>query len=300
MTTSYKQAFFATWLGIGVNLLCAILKLAGGIIGQSTALIADGLESLSDIGSSLVLLIALQIARRPADPNHPYGHGRAESLGSVVVAMTLIAVAILIIWNATTQLIRGEYTVPTGIALWIAVFSIIAKETLYQYKARLARRIKSSALMADAWHHRSDALSSVATLAAIGIAMYWGGQIAWIDPAAAILIGVIIAAIGVKGFFATAGELMDEQNTPELVARIRELSSSEKGVLDVEKIRVRKSGLTYHVDLHLEVAPEMPVIESHDLGHRVQRKLIRELDGVTAVLVHIEPHRPGHQPIEQF
>ncbi len=300
ITTSYKQAFFATWVGIVVNLFISVLKLIGGIIGQSSALIADGLESLSDIGTSLVLLVALKIAQRPADPNHPYGHGKAESLGSVVVAMTLIIVAVLIIWNGIGQLITKNYRVPTDIALWIAIISIIGKETLYQYKSRLARRINSSSLLADAWHHRSDAFSSIATVAAIAAAMYWGESFAWIDPAAAILIGLIIAFIGVKTFITTSSELMDEQGSPELIDRIRQISSEENGVLAVEKIRVRKSGVTYQIDLHLEVAPEMPVIESHAIGHQVQRKLVAQLDGVTSVLVHVEPFRPGHQSMEPF
>ena len=300
ITTSYKQAFFATWVGLLVNLLISVLKLTGGVIGHSSALIADGLESLSDIGSSLVLLVALKIAQRPADPNHPYGHGKAESLGSVLVAMTLMIVSIMIIWSGIHQIISKDYSVPSFIALWIAVVSIIAKEALYQYKARLARRINSSSLMAEAWHHRSDAISSLATVAAIGAAMYWGQQFAWIDPVAAILIGLIIAFIGVKTFISTAGELMDEQASPVLIERIRAIASTEKGVLAVEKIRVRKSGVTYQIDLHLEVAPEMPVIESHDIGHLVQRNLVKQLDGVTSVLVHVEPFRPGHQPVELF
>lgn len=300
MTSSYQKAFFATWLGIGLNLLISLLKLAGGIIGQSSALIADGLESLSDIGTSLVLLVALRIAQRPADINHPYGHGKAESLGAVVVAMTLITVGLLIIWNASGQLITKNYAVPSAIALWIAGVSIVAKEGLYQYKAHVARRIQSRSLLADAWHHRTDALSSIATVAAIGAVMYWGEPYAWIDPATAILIGLIIVFIGLKTFIQTSSELMDEQAPTELIQKIRSLSAEEKGVLAVEKIRVRKSGVTYQIDLHLEVAPEMPVTESHEIGHQVQRKLVAQLEGVTSVLVHVEPYRPGHQPLELY
>lgn len=299
-TPPYRLALRATWLGIFVNAILGATKLFAGVFGGSTALIADALETLSDIGTSIVLIIALKIAQKPADANHPYGHGKAESLGSVLVAMSLITVAVLIIIGASRQLFYEDFKVPSMIALWAAILSIGAKEALYQYKVRLARKLNSSSLLADAWNHRADALSSIATVAAISIIMIGGQKWAWVDPLVAILVGLIIAYMGIKTFLETSKELMDEQQTPEFIEMIKETAASQKGILKVEKIRVRKSGLTYFIELHLEVDPLMPVVESHQLGHDVQDLLMKKMEGIGGVLVHIEPYRPGHLPVQEF
>ncbi|MDX2227674.1 MAG: cation diffusion facilitator family transporter [Verrucomicrobiae bacterium] len=290
---SYREAVFASWLGIAVNALLALLKLAAGILGQSLALIADALESFSDIGTSLVIIAALNIARKPADENHPYGHGKAEALGSVVVSTTLLAIAVAILWNACATLISGRFETPSPVALWAALVSILVKEGLYQYKNRLASRLQSAALRTEAWHHRSDALSSLLTVVAILLAMQGGPGWAWADPVGAILVALMIGYIGIRQFLTTSADLMDEQPNTDLITRIRRTAALEPGALGVEKVLVRKSGLWFIVDLHLEVDPLMPTIDSHRLGHRVQKRLIESLPEVGNVLVHIEPH-PTH------
>lgn len=291
-TLHYDQAVFATVLGIIINALLAVYKLFAGVLGHSLALIADALESFSDIGTSLVIVFALKIARQPPDQNHPYGHGKAEAIGSIVVSTTLVAIAVTIGWNAVSSFHEGVLAPPTAVALWASLVSIIVKEGLYQYKVRLGKRIGSDALITEAWHHRSDALSSIATLAGIAGAYFGGKNWLWLDPAAALLVAFTIAYIGIKLFVDTSRDLMDEQLPPHLLEKIRTVAISTSGVCDIEKIHARKSGLDYLVEIHVCVDPAMTVYDSHALGHEVQKKLFAEVERISNVIVHIEPH--GH------
>jgi cation diffusion facilitator family transporter len=293
MHTEYRKAKFATWVGIGGNILLALIKMIFGVLGNSTALLADGVHSLSDIGSSLVVLYGLNIASRPKDKDHPYGHGKAESLAARSVAGLLIILAGLIAYQALRRLFNIELLQPPArITLGVAFFSYLIKEWMFRYKFKLAKKLVSSSLLADAWHHRSDAWSSVVVLLGIGGAIIAGPRWRLLDPLAAIVVALIIGVIGINIFRKTTGELMDESASERLIKRLRNLTENTPGVLGVEKIYARKSGLDFLVDIHLEVDKNLSVENAHRIATNVKNKINQKIPQVSSVLVHIEPFYP--------
>jgi len=292
--TGYRIATRATWVGIFVNLGLGLFKIFAGLAGSSWAVVADGIESLCDIVGSLGAMVGLIIAQRGPDKTHPYGHGKAEVLAARFVAFVLLTVGVLILFQAGHRLfVYHGISSPTKIALIAAFVSIVVKEGLYQYKAFLSRKTKSSVLLAEAWHHRSDAISSIPVLLGVAGAMFLGETMRWLDPAAEGIVGVIIVWIAMRMFYTTLGELMDASAPPEVIDNIRQLASAVPGVLGVEKIHCRKAGLNYLCDIHVEVDPKMPVDRAHDIARAVQDRLVKDGDNILQALVHIEPFYPG-------
>jgi cation diffusion facilitator family transporter len=294
-TEGYRIATRATWVGLGTNFLLGTFKLAAGILGNSWAVIADGIHTVSDMLSSLGAMVGLMIARRAPDKTHPYGHGKAEVLAARFVALVLLVVGALILLEAGNRLFNPRKIIqpPGQIALWAALVSIIVKEALYQYKAYVARKTGSSVLRAEAWHHRSDAISSIPVLLGVAGAIFLGEKMHWLDPVAAALVGVIILSIAVRMSTSTLGQLMDASAPREVIDNIRQLASTVPGVLGVEKIHCRKAGLDYLCDIHVEVDPKMPVDRAHEIARAVQDRLVRDGDNILQALVHIEPFYPG-------
>jgi cation diffusion facilitator family transporter len=265
-----------------------------GISGHSIALVADAVHTLSDAFTSGAVWLGLKVARRPADETHPYGHGKAEPIAGKAVAIALFIVGAGIAYRSVDGIVlhavgKGELTAPSALTLYAALLSIFVKELLYQYQIRVARKIDSVALMADAWHHRSDALSSVAVSVGIAAAALGGPRWHWADEAAALVVAVFIIWVAWDLFKRSAAGLMDTLAPREVEDEIRSAALSVEGVLAVEKTFARRSGLDILVDIHVEVDPQMTVEMGHEIATAVTKRLTETIPQVTHALVHIEP-----------
>lgn len=284
----YARAEQGALIGLVANFLLAAAKLAGGIFGHSFALLADAVNSLGDTITSLVVLGALRIAQRPPDAEHPYGHSRIEAAAGAGVSVVLLSSAGAIAWEAIQRL-GSDHPIPSGWTLWVAGGTVILKESLYQYKSRLGRKAGSRALLANAWDHRSDALAALAVLVGLAAVRFGGERYQDADELAAIVVVAVILWGGVKLLKGTVHELMDAQAEPAYVERVRRAAHAVSQVHGVEKLFVRKTGLEYLVDIHIEVEPELTVREGHRVGHDVKDRLLDEFPEIKEVLVHLEP-----------
>lgn len=285
-------------LGLVINLALGVVKLVGGIVGSSFALISDAVNSLGDVFMSLVVLFALRVAQRPPDAEHPYGHTRAEAIAGSNVALLVIVSALLVGWEAI-QRISVPHDLPPLWTLWIAAGNVLIKEALYRYNLRVGERTKSSVVIAGAWDHRSDALCSLAVFIGLGV-VRWGGP-DWIgaDEVAALVVVAVIIWSGAQLFRRSASELMDVQADEEFVQQVREAAESVADVRAVETLWVRKSGLEYFADIHIEVDQRLTVAQGHLIGHRVKDHLLAEFPTLRDVLVHLEPYPHLHEPPEE-
>jgi cation diffusion facilitator family transporter len=279
-------------VGLAVNFALAATKLMAGLIGNSYALVADAIESMTDIVGSVVIWGGLHIGAKPADPEHPYGHGKAEALAAFIVAAMIGAAGLGIAVKAAYEIITPSRQ-PETFTLAVLIVVIIVKEVMYRIVRRAAHDLGSGAVHVDAWHHRSDAITSAAAFVGITVAVVGGEPYAWADPAAALIASGVIIYNAVILFRRPLAELMDEEPT-ELVCRVRTIAEGVPGVACVEKLTARKSGMRYWVDMHLQVDPEMSVREAHAISHHVKDIVREQLPTVADVLVHIEPDgRPG-------
>ncbi len=293
----YREAGAAALVGLAANVALAAIKLTAGILGSSFALVADGVNSIGDAFNSAVVLYALRVAQKPPDEEHPYGHTRAEAIAASNLAVLLMVTACGLAWEAVTRL--GErLDTPPGWILWIAAGNVVLKESLCWYKLRVGRRTGSAAVIAGAWDHRSDALCSLAVLVGLTAIRLGGPQFLWADVAAALVVAAAVFFSAVRLFRSSASELMDVQANPELVADVRRTAEEMPGVLGVEQLRLRKSGLEYFADMHIEVDPRITVEEGHRLGHRVKDELLHRVAALRHVLVHLEPHPHSHDENE--
>lgn len=282
-----RQINRVTFWGVLVNVLLSAAKLIGGVIGQSQALIADGLHSLSDLASDAMVLVAAHHAGEEADEEHPYGHARFETIATMALATLLGAVGVGIAYDAISRLIADEpATVPALFTLWIAALSILSKEALYHYTRIVGNRIRSQLLLANAWHHRSDAVSSIVVF--IGIA---GTQFNMpkLDAYAAIVVAIMIIKIGVELGYNSIQELADKGLDPEKIEKIRNVILAHEDVLHLHMLRSRKMGHYALVDVHIEVAPRLSVSEGHHISEKVEKALIDRFDEINDVTVHIDP-----------
>lgn len=291
METSVEQRHQAinrvTLWGVFVNLLLSVTKLAGGFFGQSQALIADGLHSLSDLASDAMVFIAAKHASEEADAEHPYGHARYETIATVALASLLIIVGLGIAYDAIVSLVTDEpIAKPDIFTLWIAALSIVSNEGLYHYTRLVGTRIRSNLLLANAWHHRSDAVSSIVVL--VGIA---GAQMDMpkLDAYAAIVVALMIVRIGFKLGYDSVQELVDASVEPELVDNIRQKILYHEGVRALHMLRTRRMGHQALVDVHILVAPRVSVSEGHHISETVEKMLIDSFDEINDVTVHIDP-----------
>ena len=270
------------------NLALAAVKFLAGIFGNSYALIADGIESTVDIFSSVLILFGLKYAERPADENHPYGHGKAEPLITFLVVVFLVISAFTIAWQAIVH-IQTPHELPAPWTLIILGGNIVWKEITYQVVMNRSKKLKSSSLKAEAWHHRSDAITSVAAFLGISIALFGGEGFEVADDYAA-LVACVFILYNCYGIFRPAlGEVMDENNFEELTEEIRVISLQVAGVEGTEKCYIRKAGMKYHVDLHAHVRGDISVTEGHHISHQLKDALIKKIPELGNVLIHIEP-----------
>jgi cation diffusion facilitator family transporter len=286
-----ERSLRVTFLGMLINAALAAGKIAAGVMGHSHALVADGVESAADFVSSLIVWRGVTVAAAPADEQHPYGHGKAEPLAAAVVATVLIAAAVMIVIGAIQDIVR-PHDVPAPFTLLVLVAVILIKEFLFRFVLKEGMDLESTVVSADAWHHRSDAITSLFAFVGISVALIGGEGYQTADDYAAILAGGVIAFNGWRVLRPAMDELMDIAPENAFLAMIREIAERTPGVVRVEKCFVRKTGYEYLVDMHIEVDPEMTVHRAHDIAHRVKDEIRHQVPSVRDVLVHIEPAHP--------
>jgi len=279
-------------VSMAVSALLATAKILVGLKANSTAVVSDGLESAGDLLSSGLVFFGLLIASKPPDEKHPYGHGRFETLSALIVGMMLVASGTLISFRSLERAREGQHT-PAAYAMWPLAASIVIKGGMSLTKRHYGRKIRSAALMADAWNDGVDILSGITALAAVAITLSDPVRLAAADHLGGAAVGVIVVLVGFRVVRDTTLQLMDTMPDPESLDQIRRVGRSVPGVLGVEKCFARKTGLKWHVDLHLEVDPEMSVYESHEIATQARERIRKEIDWVADVLVHVEPHLPA-------
>ena len=266
----------------------AVIKIVAGVSGHSTAVVADGLESAADVIASGFVLFGLTVAAKPADENHPYGHGRVETLTGLLIGLVLMLGGALISWNSI-RLVGQPREAMQPFVLWPLAISIAAKTGLATLKFRYGRKLQSDALTADAWNDATDTISAFAALIAVALTLRNSVRFAEADRYGGFAVGLIVISAGIRVVRETTMQLMDTMPAPRLIDQIRQAAFGVPGVRGVEKCFARKTGFKYHVDLHLEVDPDMTVRRSHQLAHEVQLHIRERLDWVADVLVHVEP-----------
>lgn len=283
----YQATRRVTLVGAVINLLLSIGKIVIGVIGGSPALVADGIHSLSDLLTDIMVVWAAKHGSKDADDDHPYGHGRIETVFTVALGVVLLLVAAGIVYDAISRLFHPErLTDPGVLALVMAGISVVSKEILYQYTLRVAKRIRSNLLKANAWHHRTDAISSIVVIVGIGGTM---AGLPYLDAIAAAVVGLMIAKIAWELGWHAVHELVDTALEAERVEAIRRVIQSVDGVNELHTLRTRRMGADALVDVHIQVDPLLSVSEGHHISERVRQKVVHEIDEVQDVLVHIDP-----------
>jgi cation diffusion facilitator family transporter len=276
--------------GLLTNAVLVLVKLVAGIVGNANALVADAVESSADIFSSMIVWTGLSIAERPADDNHPYGHGKAEPIAAAIVSLMLLAAAVGIAIMAVRE-IQRPHRLPEPFTLFVAAGVIFVKELLYRRVARVGRETGSTAVVADAWHHRSDAISSAAAFVGIAIALLGGRGWEAADDWAALVAALIIAVNGVRALKPAVAGLMDEAPDRTVREQAFDAASRVNGVRSVEKLNVRSSGSGYHIDLHVQADPSLSLEVAHEIGAKVKYAIREAIPRAVNVLVHMEPYR---------
>ena len=291
MASPYSRGKRVALVSMGICAFLAALKIIVGWLAGSTAVVADGVESAGDIVASSVVLFGLVLAARPPDADHPYGHGRLEIMTGGGVGFLLSATGIAICVRSLARLTEAGPP-PAAYAIWPLLVSIAFKGTLSPIKFRVGRKVRSSALVADAWNDLVDVLSGLAALAGLGLTLYDPRRFQAADHYGGFAVGLIVVFLGLRVIRDTTMQLMDTMPGPVLMDDIRRVALSVPGVMGVEKCFARNTGLKHHVDLHLEVDPSMTVRASHDIATEVRGRVVRELEWVADVLVHVEPYPP--------
>lgn len=285
------QVLRAGWVGLVCNLTLASFKAAAGVLGHSQAVLADAVHSLSDLATDIAVILGVRYWTRPADENHPHGHGRIETLVTVAIGLTLGAVAVGLGLRAIHGLRHGVAAPPSSIALAAALLSVVVKEALYRWTAAIGRRVRSSATVANAWHHRSDAMSSIPAAAAVGVALI-DPEWAVVDRVGAIVVCLLILQAAWRILRPAVDQLVDAAAPAADRRRIEQLALEVEGVEAAHALRTRYIGAALAVDLHVEVNGAMSVADGHEIAKAVRSKLIDEGPDVADALVQIEPQRP--------
>lgn len=290
LTTNQEKAVNTTYVSIAGNALLAIAKGIAGFFGNSYALIADAIESTTDVFSSILVLFGLKYANKPPDDNHPYGHGRAEPLITFIVVGFLVISASIIARESIVN-IRTDHTAPEFFTLPVLLVIVLIKEIFYRIVVRRGEETNSTALKADAWHHRSDAITSLLAFIGISIAIFMGKGYESADDWAALIASGFIIYNAYLIFRPALSEIMDEHLYDDLVEKVRNISRDVEGVVDTEKCHVRKAGITYHIDLHLIVDGDVSVRRGHAIAHNLKDVIQAEIPDVSDVLIHVEPDK---------
>lgn len=296
MSKRFKQAERATWIGIVANVALTVLKGIAGYVGGSRALIADAAHSASDVVSSIAVLVGIRAAQKPPDREHPYGHGKAESVAALVVAIILMIVGVEIIKDSLTVLFAATVNAPSSIAIIALLLSILTKEILFQYKYRLGKKLNSPALMAEGWHHRSDVFSSLAALLGVGGAMLGGYLgISWmiyLDPLFGIVVSLLVMRVGYQLARVSILVMLEQVVDEEHRQRYIHTASQVSGVQRIDELIARTHGHYVVVDIKLSVKPYLTVEEGHRIAKEVKALLQHTHAEIKQVLIHINPYKP--------
>ena len=290
MNSATRRSIRWAQAGLLINAVLVLVKLFAGIVGHANALVADAVESSADIFSSLIVWMGLSIAARPADEDHPYGHGKAEPLAAAVVSLMLLVAAVGISMLAIRE-IRTPHHLPAPFTLFVAAGVIIVKEILYRRVSRVGKDVGSTVVTADAWHHRADAISSLAAFIGISIALIGGRGWEGADDWAALVAAMVVAVNGVRTLRPAISGLMDEAPDRSVKERVLEAACSVDGVRNVENLKVRRSGLGFYADLHVQADPAISLEDAHEIAATVKYAILGAIPSVVGVLVHMEPHR---------
>jgi len=291
MTTAYQLARRIAVTGLAVSAFLAVLKISIGLAAGSAATVADGVESAADVFASGLLILGLTLAARPADHNHPYGHGRFEILTGLAIGFMLCLTGAAISYRSYLHI--GSFAgPPQAYAIWPLLISLAAKGVLSYYKLRVARRIQSGALAADGKNDFVDVISGFTALGAVALTLHDPARFANADPIGGVLVGGIVLFLGAQVMWETSQQLVDTMPSETRLAELRDIAMSVEGVRDVEKIHARKTGLRWHVDMHVHVNPLMTVRDSHIIAGTVKTLLRAKLNWIENVLVHVEPFEP--------
>jgi len=274
--------------GMLVNLIFAAAKILGGLFGHAYVLIADGIESALDVAGSFVIWGGLKFAARPPDETHPYGHGKAEPIAAVVVAFGVLAAAAGLAVQSVREILMPHHG-PAPFTLGILIVVIVVKEILFRYVSSIGRHVESTAVQTDAWHHRSDALTSAAAFIGISVALIGGSGWQSADDWAALFACAVIAANGIRLLRPAFYEIMDAAPRGQIIDVVHDSARAVQGVVEIEKLFIRKMGLSFYVDLHVKVNGAISVREGHQIAHAVKRAIQDSDQRIADVLVHIEP-----------
>jgi cation diffusion facilitator family transporter len=274
--------------GVTINIFLAAAKILAGLFGHAYVLIADGIESSLDVGGSIVIWGGLTVAARPPDATHPYGHGKAEPIAALVVAVGVLAAALGLAIQSVREIFLPHHA-PAPWTLVVLIVVVVVKECLYRYVIRFGQKMESTAVKTDAWHHRSDAITSIAAFVGISVALIGGEAWRSADDWAALFACAVIGANGYRLLRPALLEIMDTAPHGKFIKSIREVARSVPGVIEVEKCRARKMGLDFYIDLHVGVDGNMSVHEGHEIAHRVKSAIQQSDPRIADVLVHIEP-----------
>ncbi len=285
------QLKLVTWTGMLVNVLLSVFKILAGYFGRSQTILADGFHSLSDTVTDIAIIVGVKYWCAPPDATHPHGHQRIETIITQFIGLALAAVAVGISYRAIVTLHEMHSQPPKMIALVAGFVSIVSKEAIYQWTVFVGKKIRSSAVVANAWHHRSDALSSIPAVIAVGVARIFPSW-SFVDHVGAIIVSLFILQAAWKIVWPSLKELADTGASPELIKEIENIILSTRGVISVHKIRTRKIGHGYQVDLHIQVNGRITVVEGHNIAEETKINLIRKGSNLLDVIVHFEPKTP--------
>lgn len=294
-----RKAIQITYIGMTVNAILLAAKFAAGFLGNSQAMIADAVHTLSDFATDIAVLVGIRFSRKPKDDDHAYGHGKYETIAAAVVGLILFLVGLKIGWAAIHTLfdaIRGQsIQKPAQIAFWAAILSIISKEILYQKTVHVGRVIENDAVIANAWHHRSDALSSIGTACGIGAATFLGNEWTIMDPIAAIVVSFLLLKVSLDIVKQQIGGLTERSLSTDIHHEIEAMALSFPDISFPHNLRTRSVGKTVVIDLHVRVNPEMRVMDAHAVVSELEQKLRERFGDDTIANVHIEPLRPEYE-----
>jgi cation diffusion facilitator family transporter len=288
-----KEIYKVTLVGGAVNVILLLFKFVAGIVGHSAAMVADAVHSLSDFVTDVIVLVFVRISGKPEDKDHEYGHAKYETLAMTIIGVALLLVAVGIVYSGLTKIIawaQGEVLKAPGLmALWAALLSVVLKEAVYHYSMVEARKLNSQAVEANAWHHRSDALSSVGTAIGIGGAIFLGQRWAVLDPVASTVVGVLIIKVSVELLRNGIGDLMEHSLPEEVENEILQLAASVPGVVEPHELRTRRLGNHYAIELHILMDGNITLCEAHEKASEVEDLLRAHYGSETHIAVHVEP-----------
>ena len=290
-----KQIYKVTLLGSVVNFLLVIAKFIAGILGNSAAMIADAVHSLSDFATDVIVIFFVRISGRPKDEDHDYGHGKYETLATAIIGIVLFCVGVGILWEGITKIVDffsgEELQAPGMLALWAALVSILAKELLYQYTVVVGKKVDSPVVIANAWHHRSDAFSSIGTALGIGGAILLGEKWRVLDPLAAVVVSFFIMKVAIQMLVPCVEELLEKSLPVEVEQKIIDVANDFPEVSDPHNLRTRRIGSYYAIELHVRMSGDTSLYEAHDIATRIENQIIDMFGAKTHVVIHLEPKK---------